>query len=74
MIKRDITETIREYDQNGNLVRESITHTVEDDSNTNTITYPTYPVQPVNPWWDHPYYATSTTISSASTDAINQEG
>lgn len=43
MIKRNVTETIREYDQNGKLIRESTTHTIEEDNNTSTITYPTYP-------------------------------
>lgn len=65
MIKRDVTETIREYDQNGKLIRESTTHTIEEDNNTSTITYPTYPVNPCPQRWDQPYY-TTTTMTSAS--------
>ena len=34
MIKRDITETIYEYDKNGNLVQKTVTETHEVDDET----------------------------------------
>ena len=39
MIKRDITETVYEYDKEGKLVKKTVTETHEEDSNT-SITYP----------------------------------
>jgi len=44
MIKRKIIETIKEYDENGKLTRETITETTEDDNNTY------YPQQPYAPF------------------------
>lgn len=43
MIKRDITETIYEYDKEGKLVKKTVTETHEEDSNiTNTTSPYTY--------------------------------
>lgn len=36
MIKRDITETVYEYDKEGKLVRKTITETHEEESNVTT--------------------------------------
>ena len=41
MIKRDITETIYEYDKEGKLVRKTVTETHEEENNTIT-TYPSF--------------------------------
>lgn len=43
MIKRDITETIYEYDKEGNLVQKTVTETHEVDDETR------YP--PANTYW-----------------------
>ena len=37
MIKRDITETVYEYDKEGKLVRKVVTETHEEEDNTTTI-------------------------------------
>lgn len=62
MIKRDIIETIYEYDKEGKLVKKTVTETHEEENNT-TTNYPgftylngTYPV-------DYP----TATLSSDST-------
>lgn len=48
MVKRTIKETVREYDDSGNLLKETITETTEDDD---TIYFPLYTTTPVpNPW------------------------
>ena len=39
MLKRDITETIYEYDKEGKLVKKTVTETHEEGSST-SITYP----------------------------------
>lgn len=36
MIKRDITETVYEYDKEGKLVRKTVTETYEEESNVTT--------------------------------------
>jgi hypothetical protein len=41
MIKRDITETVYEYDKEGKLVRKTVTETHEEEDNTIT-TYPSW--------------------------------
>jgi hypothetical protein len=41
MIKRDITETVYEYDKEGKLVRKVVTETHEEENNTIT-TYPSF--------------------------------
>ena len=43
MIKRDITETIYEYDKEGKLVKKTVTETHEEEEGT-TLTYPYYPL------------------------------
>ena len=44
MTKRDIKETIREYDSDGHLVRETVTETHEEDFTTLTTT--------TTNWWE----------------------
>jgi hypothetical protein len=46
MIKRKTVETIKEYDENGKLTRETITETTEDDD---TAYYPYQPYIPFTP-------------------------
>ena len=41
MIKRDITETVYEYDKEGKLLRKVVTETHEEEDNT-TVTYPSF--------------------------------
>lgn len=48
MIKRDITETVYEYDKEGKLVRKVVTETHEEENNTIT-TYPSLTQ------WNEPY-------------------
>lgn len=60
MIKRTTKETIREYDKDGKLIKETITETVEDDDAVYYPQYPIYPNQPSapNPWWSTEPYVT----------------
>lgn len=51
MIERNIKETIREYDENGNVVRETVTETVEKDNNPSPVYYYNTPVFP-STWGD----------------------
>ena len=44
MIKRQIKETVTEYDENGRVVRETVTETTEDDD---TAYYPSWQ-QPIS--------------------------
>ncbi len=66
MTKRTIRETVKEYDEKGNVIRETITETTEDDD---TVYYPYYapaPYTPINtptPWWNVP----EATTANAST-------
>lgn len=41
MIKRDITETVYEYDKEGKLLKKTVTETHEEEDNTVT-TYPSW--------------------------------
>lgn len=41
MIKRDITETVYEYDKEGKLLKKTVTETHEEEDNTIT-TYPSW--------------------------------
>lgn len=75
-MKRTVKETTKEYDTEGNLVRESITETTE-ESNDN-ITHPSYPY-PTNPSWP---YSPSTvpnwpgipwTVSNSEASACSKE-
>ena len=45
MVKRTVTETIYEYDKQGNLVKKTVTETHEEEDNT----IQTYPSTPLNP-------------------------
>lgn len=47
MIKRVIKETVNEYDGNGNLVRQTITETTEDDDTQYWQSVP-----PQRFWWN----------------------
>lgn len=66
MIKRTIRETVKEYDEKGNVIKETITETTEDDD---TIYYPYHtltPYAPINtptPYWNVP----EATTANAST-------
>lgn len=66
MTKRTIRETVKEYDEKGNVVRETVTETTEDDD---AVYYPYYapmPYTPINtptPWWNVP----EATTANAST-------
>jgi hypothetical protein len=57
MIKRTVKETIREYDDNYKLLKETITETVEDDDTVYTPTFAPYlytPAQAPKPWYAEP--------------------
>lgn len=62
MTKRTIRETVKEYDEKGNVIRETVTETTEDDD---TVYYPYYaptPYTPINtptPWWNVPEVTTA---------------
>ena len=51
MVKRTITETIEEYNSDGNLIRKTITETHEEDNNIK-LNYPSY--TPYDPSINHP--------------------
>lgn len=54
MIKRDTTETIYEYDEEGKLIKKTVTETHEEEEGT-TLTY-SYPTNPCSPnWWKQPF-------------------
>lgn len=73
MIKRDITETIYEYDKEGKLVKKIVTETHEEEEGT-TLTYP-YPISPFAPntgtpdndWWRQPYITNAGQITPTVT-------
>lgn len=50
MIKRTIKEIVREYDEDGKLLRETTTETTEDDD---TVYFPSFNSNPYtpSPWW-----------------------
>lgn len=66
MTKRTIRETVKEYDEKGNVIRETVTETTEDDD---TVYYPYYaptsytPINTPTPWWNVP----EATTANAST-------
>lgn len=77
MIKRSIKETIREYDKDGKLIRETVTETVENDD---TVYYPAYyPQNPSytnepsapNPWWEH-VTCNTTVVDFANNNEIKE--
>ena len=45
MVKRTVTETIYEYDKQGNLIKKTVTETHEEEDNT-ILTYPSTPLNP----------------------------
>lgn len=53
MIKRTIKETVREYDTDGKVVRETVTETTEDDDTMYFPPFQTYQ-ETVKPWWGEP--------------------
>ena len=59
MIKRTIKETVREYDADGKVVRETVTETTEDDD---TMDFPQFQAyqETVKPWWGEPSYTCKT--------------
>ena len=65
MVKRTVTETIYEYDKQGNIIKKTVTETHEEEDNT-MLTYPSNPLNPCpnttpRDWWSKPYVWTSTT-------------
>ena len=84
MVKRTVTETIYEYDKQGNLVKKTVTETHEEEDNT-TLTYPSYPTNPCpnttpGDWWKRPYItwsngttSDSSTINTTTTTTITNE-
>lgn len=66
MVKRTVTETIYEYDKQGNIIKKTVTETHEEEGNTILTTYPSNPLNPCpnttpRDWWSQPYVWTSTT-------------
>lgn len=59
MIKRTIKETVREYDADGKVVRETVTETTEDDDTMYFPQFQTYQ-ETVKPWWGEPTCACKT--------------
>lgn len=55
MIKRDVTETVYEYDKEGKLIKKTVTETHEEDNNT-TVTWPY-----TNPYTRYPEIYCNTT-------------
>ena len=49
MIKRDVTETVYEYDKEGRLIKKTVTESHEEDNNT-SISLPYTPY-----WYNTPY-------------------
>ncbi|MEG1882299.1 MAG: hypothetical protein RR224_01090 [Clostridia bacterium] len=57
MIKRTVKETIREYDGNYKLLKETITETTEDDDTAYFPAFTPYPYTPARspePWYAEP--------------------
>lgn len=52
MTKRTIKETTREYDENGKLIRETVTETTEDNDTQYVPYFPTANPQ-YAPYWDN---------------------
>lgn len=84
MVKRTVTETIYEYDKQGNLVKKTVTETHEEEDNT-ILTYPSTPLNPCpnttpGDWWKQPYVTWSngttsdpSTINTTTTTTITNE-
>ena len=69
MVKRKIVETVKEYNDTGKLVKETITETTEDDSTEYVPYFPTYPVYPAFPETGKPWWTYAPTCTSAGTSA-----
>lgn len=67
MIKRDIVETVYEYDKEGKLVSKTVTETHEEDTNITTNTPPSWWTYPSQNW---PPYITCT--NSKTNDDITK--
>lgn len=70
MVKRTVTETIYEYDKQGNIIKKTVTETHEEEDNT-MLTYPSNPLNPCpntapGDWWRQPYVWTATTTDPAT--------
>ena len=68
MIKRDIVETVYEYDREGKLFKKTVTETHEEESNTIT-TYPSWTVS--NDLTNLATSSTSVADSICTTTTIN---
>lgn len=74
MIKRDITETIYEYDKEGKLVKKTVTETHEEEDRNTTPVPQTYPFL-TNPCFPNtPYCETGSTsdLLTTHTMAMNE--
>lgn len=70
MIKRDITETTYEYDNEGKLIRKTITEThEEEEEKATTSTYQTLPYVNQNHSLNESIVATSDMISNKMTNS-----
>lgn len=67
MIKRDITETVCEYDKEGKLVRKVVTETHEEENNTIT-NYPWTYVNRTQPYCGDTVPCTLTTTMKYNSD------
>lgn len=65
MIKRDITETIYEYDKEGKLIKKTVTETHEEDNNVINTTSP-YTYQS----WPHEITCTDSTKAAPTKDHV----
>ena len=77
MVKRTVTETICEYDKQGNIIKKTVTETHEEEDNT-MLTYPSNPLNPCpnttprdwyttpGDWWSQPYVWTATTTDPST--------
>lgn len=84
MVKRTVTETIYEYDKQGNLVKKTVTETHEEEDNT-IWTYPSTPLNPCpnttpGDWskqpcitWSNGTAGDSSTINTTTTTTITNE-
>lgn len=63
MTKRTVTETVYEYDKNGNLIKKTVIETHEEDYPTST------PSLTTTDWWKQTYVSTSPSDSISTTTA-----
>lgn len=71
MIKRDITETIYEYDNEGKLVKKTVIETHEEEEEKTTIS--TYEIRPTltNPCKPTHYYNNDSVTATDHTITVN---